>query len=56
MKTAALHACGAFITAFIPSTMNLRVKGPSNIKTEGNNTFQVTGSVEGFSSYNECPI
>ena len=52
INAAAVHASGAFITEYVHSNLTLRIKGARSIKKEGDNTFYVTGSVEGFSSYN----
>ena len=52
INAAAVHASGAFITEYIHSSLSMRIKGTRSIKKEGANTFSVTGSVEGFSSYN----
>jgi len=52
MNAAALKVAGSFITEHAHSSLNFRVKGSSAIKKEGKNVFYVTGSAEGFSSYN----
>ena len=52
INAAAVHVSGAFITEFAHSRLTLRVKGARSVKKEGDNMFNVTGSVEGFSSYN----
>jgi hypothetical protein len=43
---------GAFITNYVPSTTTLRIKGKEVTKADGDNMYNVTGTVEGFSSFN----
>ena len=52
MNAAALKVAGSFITEHVRSSLNFRVQGVSAIKKESENIFYVTGSAEGFSSYN----
>jgi len=52
INIAAVHASGAFITEYDHSNLALRIKGARIVKKEGDNIFNITGSVEGFSSYN----
>jgi hypothetical protein len=52
INAAALRIAESFITEHIRSSLNFRVKGVSTVRTTGDSTFYVTGSVEGFSSYN----
>ena len=52
MNTAASNVSGYFITKYIPSANTLRVRGRQVVKEEGENVYTMTGSVEGFSSFN----
>lgn len=47
-----VKVAGFFITEYGRSSLNFRVKGVSKVKKKGNSLFYVSGSVEGFSSYN----
>jgi len=47
-----VKVAGFFITEYGRSSLNFRVKGVSNVKKKGDSLFYVSGSVEGFSSYN----
>jgi len=52
INAAAVKVSGAFITERAHSSLNLRIKGGRSVRKEGDSTFYVTGTVEGFSSYN----
>ena len=52
INAAAVHVSGTFMAEYVQSSLTLRIKGARSIKKEGDNNFSVTGSVEGFSSYN----
>jgi hypothetical protein len=47
-----LNRAGSFIAGQASSSLNFRVKGISSVKKEQDNVFYVTGTAEGFSSYN----
>lgn len=50
--TAAIHFADVFITENIPATPTFRVKGKQIVKSEGDSIYFITGSVEGFTSFN----
>jgi len=51
INTAAIHFSGVFITKNITSIQNLKVK-VANVKSDTGNICHVTGTVEGYTSYN----
>jgi len=52
INNAAIHFSGIFITENIPSIPTLRIGGRPVAKKIDENTYTVTGSVEGFSPMN----
>jgi hypothetical protein len=52
MNSAAVHISGIFIKKYINTGNSLRIKGSTVIKKGKDNVFHVSGSVEGFSTFN----
>jgi hypothetical protein len=52
INAAAITAAGSFIANYAGSSLHFRVKGTSSVTKESDSIFYVTGSAEGFSSYN----
>ncbi len=52
MHDAAIYISGVFITDTTLSNPSFRIKGPTYVKNEKDSTYHVTGTVEGFTSFN----
>ena len=52
LNTAAIHFSRVFITENIQSLTSLRVEGSPVVKNEKDSTYQISGSLDGFSPLN----
>ncbi len=50
--TAAVHFAGVFIMDNIPPEPNLRIQKDPEVKVDSDNTYHISGTVEGFTSFN----
>jgi len=51
-NAAAVHFAGVFIMDNIPSEPNLRIQKEPDVKVDSDNTYHISGTVEGFTSFN----
>jgi hypothetical protein len=52
INSAAIHFAGVFITENVQSIVVLRIQGRPDVKYETDSTYNVSGSIEGFSPIN----